>query len=96
MKPKPTAGKDLAAFRAAHDKSFIIPQKIRLGLGALGDGWEYEADFIKRCGVCNADFGAFRDEFAEFFVETRATGKTPKRVWAGTKAFATKLRETVT
>jgi hypothetical protein len=95
MKPKSTTGKDLAAFRAAHDKSFIVPQKIKAGLAALGDSWEYEAEFIKRCGSSQTDFAAYRDEFSDFFIEARGTGKTPKRVWTGTKAFAAKIRETV-
>jgi hypothetical protein len=38
-----------------------------------------------------ADFGRFRDQFAEHCVEIG--GKTTRRVWAGTKAFAKKVRE---
>lgn len=87
-------GKDIEAFRAAHDKSFIVPKRIKDGLAALGDSWEYEAEFIKRCGVSQTDFAFYREHFADFYVETSgSTNKRGKRVWAGTKAFASKLRE---
>ena len=94
---KPAKGKDLEAFRSMHDKSFIVPKRIQEGLAALGDSWEYEADFIKRCAVSQTDFAAYRDRFAEFFLETGGSGGARgKRVWAGTKAFAKKLRESLT
>lgn len=93
---KKVSGKDLEAFRAMHDKSFIVPKRIQEGLAALGDSWEYEAEFIKRCGVSQTDFAAYRDRFSEFFLETGGTaGARGKRVWAGTKAFAKRLRETL-
>lgn len=84
-------GKDIDAFRAAHDKSFITPKRIREGLAALGDSWEYEVEFIKRCQLSNTDFAMYREQFKDFYVEVG--GRSPKRVWAGTKAFANKLRE---
>lgn len=96
-KPTPRGkGKDLAAFRAAHDRAYIIPQKISQGLAALGDSWEYEADFIRRCGCSTTDFAAYREQFKEFYVETPryAAASRGKRAWAGTKAFARRLRET--
>jgi hypothetical protein len=84
-------GKDLEAFRMAHDKSYLIPRKIKAALEQLGDSWEYEAEFIRRAGVCQTDFAAYRDEFMEFCVPVG--GKNAKRVWAGTKKFAAQLRE---
>lgn len=93
-KPVSTKGKDLGAFRAAHDKAYIIPRKIKAALAELGDSWEYESDFIRRCAMSSTDFARYRDQFAEFFVETRSSGgNRGKRVWTGTKAFAAKLRE---
>lgn len=89
--PAKTVGKDVQAFRELHDKSYIIPKKIKDGLAALGDSWEYEGDFMRRIGVSQTDFAAYRDEFMEFYVVLG--GKNTKRVWAGTKSFATKLRE---
>lgn len=93
-KGAPIKGKDLEAYRAAHDRAYIIPRKIKAGLADLGDSWEYEADFIRRCGLSQVDFAQYRDQFAEFFVETRAgSSSRGKRVWAGTKAFAARIRE---
>lgn len=83
-------GKDLEAFRALHDKSYLVPKKITEGLAALGDSWEYEAEFIRRCGLSQTDMGAYRDKFHEFYISV--PGKNPKRAWAGTKKFATALR----
>ena len=94
-KKKPLAkGKDLDAFRAQHDKKFIIPTRIKAGLAELGDSWEYEVDFCRRCGVSLSDFANFRDAFLEFSVATpRTAGRSHgKRVWTGSKAFAAKLR----
>jgi hypothetical protein len=84
-------GRGLEEFRAAHDKSFIVPGKIRDGLAALGESWEYESEFMKRCTLSNTDIAAYREQFADFYVET--PGRNPKRVWAGSKRFAAKLRE---
>lgn len=92
-----TPGRGLDEFRAEHDKSFAIPKRIRAALAELGDSWEYEADFLRRCNTAPGDFIRYRDEFAEFSVETpRRNGQShAKRVWAGTKAFAAKLRAAV-
>ncbi len=90
---QPAKGKDLEAFRASHDRSFIVPKKIQAGLDALGESWEYEAEFIRRCGLSTGDFAAYREKFQDFSVETASVnGNRGKRVWAGTKAFANKLR----
>lgn len=84
--------KTLEDFRAVHDKSFVIPNKIRAGLAQLGkDGWDYEPEFMKLCGVNPLDFARFREEFAEFYV-TVGGSKSSKRAWAGTKATADKMR----
>lgn len=85
------AGKTMSDFRAAHDKSFIVPKKIREGIASLGDAWEYELEFQRRCGISQTDFAPYRDEFADFFFQIG--GKNPKRIWCGTKSLATKLRE---
>lgn len=93
-KARPTGGKSLEAFRAAHDRDYIIPARIKESLNELGESWEYEADFIRRCGVSQIDFAAYRDQFTDFFINTDGSHRNRgKRVWAGTKAFAAKLRE---
>ena len=91
MSSNPKA-KTLADFRAVHDKSYVIPKKIKEGLDALGkDGWDYEPEFIKLCGVSVVDFARFREEFDEFYVVVGGS-RTGKRVWAGSKALAEKMR----
>lgn len=86
------AGKSLAEFRASHDKSFIVPQKIREGLKRLAGGWEYEVNFLKLAGLSTTDLANHRDAFADHIVLVERT----KRVWCGTKDLANKLREMAT
>lgn len=89
--------KGLADFKAAHDKATVVPTKIKAGLAKVGkDAWEYEADFMKICGVNNVDFAAFRDQFASHIVELPSSqGIRGKRIWAGSAALAEKMRELV-
>lgn len=94
--PAGKAGKTLADFRAAHDKNYIVPKKIQEGLDRLGDSWEYEVDFIRSCGLPIQDFANFRDQFEEYCVVVNSTDRArAKRVYAGTKALAAKMREMV-
>lgn len=93
MAERKQAGKDVEAFRQLHDKNFKIPRRIKAALEELGDAWEYEADFIKRCAVSNTDFAMFRDEFATHWLEAKTEGRSAKRVWCGTAKLANKLRE---
>lgn len=86
---KGAAGKSLEDFRAAHDKSYIVPGKVRAALKALGDGWEYEMAFAKLAGVSLGDLSAFRAMFEDHIVVVERT----KRAWAGSKALAAKMRE---
>lgn len=82
-------GKSLNDFCNAHDKATIVPKKIKDGLKQLGNSWEYEADFIKRCKLSQTDCAQYRDAFSEHWLELT----TPrKRIWAGTVAFAEQLR----
>lgn len=94
MSQKNAGGKSLEAFRAAHDKDYIVPSRIKEGLAELGESWEYEADFIRRCGLSQIDFAAYRGQFTDFYVDTGGGHKNRgKRAWTGSKAFAAKLRE---
>lgn len=98
--PKPASnpsakprGRGLEAFRENHDRAFIVPKRIRDGLESLGDSWEYEAEFIRRCNVASHEFANYRDLFKDFCIETPSTnGARGKRVYAGTRTFAAKLR----
>ena len=85
--------KRLADFRAVHDKSFIVPARVKDALAALGkDGWEYETQFAHDAGVTTTDLAAFRDQFAAHIVHLR---RESKRVWVGSKATAITMREMV-
>lgn len=94
VKKKASAtGKSLDDFRAAHDKSYIIPKRLNEALEKLGESWMYEIDFCRMSGVSTIDLASYREEFEDFWVEVSTGNRTPKRVWCGTKAFANKLRE---
>jgi hypothetical protein len=87
--------KNLASFRAAHDKNVIIPNKIRAAIASLEkdhgpEGWEYEAEFSKRAGTSTTDFAMFREEFKDHFVEVG--GRNAKRVWFATVKAAKAAR----
>lgn len=92
--PKPSTGKSLQDFRAEHDKSYIVPKRIREAVAKLGDGWLYEVEFLRLAGLSTTDLAAYRDEFLDYVVNVgSAGGKTPRRIWAGTKALAQKMRD---
>lgn len=80
-------------FQKLYDKSYTIPKKIKEGLEKLGpDGWEYQTEFAKMCGIGNlADFNAFATQFEKDHCVV-VGGSKGKRVWAGSKALATKMR----
>ncbi len=83
-------GKNLDAFRASHDKSYIVPKRISDALAKMGEAWCYEQELLKLAGLSTTDLAGYRDGFADFWLEVG--GRNPKRVWAGTKAYAAKLR----
>jgi hypothetical protein len=56
----------------------------------LGDGWQYEVEFLRFAGLSTTDLAAYREEFIEHTVNVG--GRTPRRVWVGTKAAAQKMR----
>lgn len=87
------AGRGLDEFRVNFDKSYIVPKRIAAALEKLGSGWQYEVEFSKLAGVNLTDLAHYRPQFEEFVVALNRDGG--KRVWAGTKGFAAKLREMV-
>jgi hypothetical protein len=86
-------GRTLDDFCNNHDKKTLVPKRIRDALKQLGDSWEYEKEFMNRCKISQTDMGQFRDGFKDHVVELG--GRNAKRVWAGTPAFAKKLRERI-
>lgn len=83
-------GHSLDDFRQKHDKGYIVPRKIKEALKQLGDSWVYEAEFMRIAGVSTTDLATYREPFIDDHV---VLVDRTKRVWCGTKAFATKLRE---
>lgn len=86
-------GRSLEEFRANHDKSFIVPGRIKAALEKLGNGWQSELEFAKLAGVSMTDLGAYRAQFEAFVVPVSRDGS--RRVWAGSKTVAEKMREMV-
>lgn len=92
--PTASKGKTIEEFRSAHDKNYIIPKRIKEALAKLGDGWEYEVEFMKLAGLSTSDLVTFRDQFEAYIVPVKVNGTSHrKNVWAGTPAFAAKLRD---
>jgi len=88
-------GKTRDDFRAAHDRSFIVPQKIEAAIKQLGaDHWEYEAEFLRVAGISTAELGRYRSQFEKSVVAVRVNGAT-RYVWAGSEALAEELRAMV-
>lgn len=92
MLPQQKVGKSLSDFRAAHDKDYIIPRKIKAALQQLGNGWEYEVDFLRIAQVSTTDLALYRDRFVDNWLVVDRSGK---RVWAGTKGLADEMRSMV-
>lgn len=87
-------GRSIDEFKASYDKSYIVPGKIKAALQKLEHSWLYEVDFAKLAGVNLADLGAFRSAFEDHVVVLSGQDRG-KRVWTGTKAAATKMREMI-
>ncbi len=88
-------GKSLADFRAKHDKSIIVPAKIKAALDAMAkegaDNWEYESDFTRRASISQGELGTYRDQFKDHVV--MVGGRNPKRVWVATVKAAKQFSE---
>lgn len=91
--------RNLSTFRASHDPSIIIPNKIRAALEQLkkeqGDeGYAYEftdpsggVTFTKLSGVGPQQLAQYRDQFAEHIVEVKqdmGSRRGPRQVWFAT------------
>lgn len=95
-------GNTIADLRAVHDRSVVIPNRIRAALAALlatGDTYAYESDFIKAAKppISAIDISRFREEFKDFWSETPASnGKSSARkVWFSTKKACDEWKEVI-
>lgn len=96
--PQKKPGRSLEDFRAAHDKSYIVPRLLTEALEKLGASWVYELEIIKLAGISTTDLAAYRDQFEDHIVlasRSRTSSSSAKRIWCGTKEFAAELRAMV-
>lgn len=86
--------KTLSDLRALHDKSVMVPNRIKVGiakLAALGpENWEYEADFMKIAAVSPIDMRDYRESFKDHWADMPSTNgkRDARRVWFATKKAA--------
>lgn len=91
--PAPRAvGRSLDEFRKSYDKSHIVPTRIKAALAGLGGAWMTELEFAKLAGVSVPDLAAYREAYEEHVVVLLGQHKG-KRLWAGTKQAAARMRE---
>lgn len=88
-------GKTLDDLRALHDKTVLVPSKIRSAFDAMvsaGEDWLYDEDFRKLAMLSPVDLKDFREEFKTQWAEMPATNgrRDARRVWFATKALCTK------
>jgi hypothetical protein len=95
-----SAKRDLGSFRAAHDKSVIVPNKIKAALAALEkrdgvEAWCYDAELLKLADLSVNDIAPYREKFENHIVITPAArGRQGKRVWFANTKTAAKARGT--
>lgn len=85
-------GRSLDEFRKTFDRSHIVPTRIKAALESLGTAWMTEIEFAKLAGVSIPDLALFREPFEGHVVVLPGQHKG-KRLWAGTKAAANRMRE---
>jgi hypothetical protein len=97
-----TKGKTIEDLRATHDRTVVVPNRIRQAIAILkasGDEWAYEQDFIAlvKPPIANVDIAKYRGQFLDFWADMPSSnGKSSvRRVWFATKASADKWKETV-
>ena len=72
-----------------------VPNRIRAALAELekaegAEGWEYEADLMRRQKISQTDMAQFREQFSGHVVETG--GNKSRRVWFATVKAANAAR----
>lgn len=86
----------LADWKASYEPDIVIPNKIKAALASLlkesEEGWESEADFIKRAKISNTQIGAYRSKFEKHIALGRESGKSEKRFWFASAKVAAKAR----
>lgn len=104
MSSKPAtkkAGKTLDDLRALHDRSVLIPNRIKATIEKLAEvswqEWAYESDFlsISTPRISTKDLSDFRDRFKDFWAEMPPTNgrRDARKVWFATKKAADDWRK---
>jgi hypothetical protein len=87
-----------ADYKSTHEKSVIVPNKIKAGLAALlktgPEHYEYDEGFRSLCGLQAAELAEYREAFKShwFITPGRTSNKGGKRVWFGNAKVAARLR----
>jgi hypothetical protein len=93
---KRTTPRTLADFKAQHDPSVVIPNKIRAALAQLvkrgKENWVYEPELLQLAGITQPQLTTYRDGFEAHIVMTSTGGRSPKRVWFGDAKVARRFR----
>lgn len=84
-------------FKNAHDRSVIVPRKIKDALAKMREdgreNWEYEGDFIKLADLSGKEIPDYREMFKGHIVVTpAANGKSPRNVWFADVKVAAQVR----
>jgi hypothetical protein len=86
-----TPVKTPADFQKTHDKAFIIPERFREGIKALGKtGWMYMGDFMREHKISPQDGALYRDLFKDYILEA-----DKKMIICGSVAQAKEFRESI-
>jgi hypothetical protein len=88
--PTGAVGRSIDEFENVFSSEKIVTDRINSGLEKLGDGWEYERDFTKLCGISQTELGRYREQFVDYQVKIP---RDSKRIWAGTIEAANKMRK---
>lgn len=85
----------LAAFKAEFDPSVKVPEMIRAALKSLAaegqEAWEFDKEFVARCGTNYASMTPYLEQFADHIVMISTRNKKV-RVWFADKKVAAKAR----
>lgn len=99
-KPAKKSGKTLDDLRAIHDRTIVVPNRIKAAIAKLAEegpeNWCYECDFIKLLtpNIASKDISDYREQFADFWALMPPTNgvRDAKKVWFATKKAADSWR----
>lgn len=81
--------KSIDDFRKAHDQSFIVPERFKAGIKAMGaNGWMYLGDFMREYKINPAQGTGYRDLFKDHILEV-----DKKMIICGSVKLAKKLKD---